>query len=91
MQAGVIQYVLIFVANPYLYASIYNENQGLMILAKNKTAYWKKKLEEKFQDTNRGRQRPNKDRQYNVQMKKDKRTTIYKTSHKISFRLQIWK
>jgi len=34
MQAGVIQYVLIFVANPYLYASIYNENQGLMILPK---------------------------------------------------------
>jgi hypothetical protein len=37
LHAGVIQYVLLFVANPYSYDAIYKENQGLVILPKNKT------------------------------------------------------
>jgi hypothetical protein len=48
--------VLLFVANPYSYDAIYKENQGLVILPKNRTVYYCKKKIKK--DTKRGKQKP---------------------------------
>jgi len=58
LHAGVIQYLLLFVATPYPYDASCKENQktkNVYCKTKNKTVYCEIKIEE---DTKRGKQKP---------------------------------
>ena len=82
MHAGVIHYVLLFVANPYSYTSIYKENQGIEILPKNNNCILRKTKSKKI-PKEASRSRKSKDRQCNSQMKKKKgQITISKASQR---------